>query len=632
MEQQNREHILVCLSASPSNAHIIETAAKMAKAFDAHFTALYVSTPDAGNMSAEDKDRLQRNIALSEHFGATVTTVYGDDVSFQIGEFARLSRVTKVVLGRSSIKRRPFGNKPLTDRLTAIAPDIEIHIIPDHAAETKYPRSFKSMTHNIVPDWKSVLITLGIIAAATGIATLFSYLGISEASIVTVYVLSVLLTAVFTQNYLCGAVSAIASVLVYNLLFVEPRFSLRVNEAGTYVTFVVMLIASLVTSALANRLQYTAKQSIQAAYRTKVLFDADRLLQQQTDCDELLATMAQQLVKLMDRDVVVYSVDGQSKVFRTDNSDGKDFDPETAMRLLQSADRESEADGTVYRTMSVFDRKYGAVGVRVDDKPLESLEKSIFQSVVGECALAIDNIHSREEKEQAALNARQEQMRGNMLRAISHDLRTPLTSIAGNADCLLNTYDKLDDETRKQLFSDIYDDAMWLYSLVENLLSVTRLDSHVEPNFTGELADELIDEAIRHVHRRSNEYAVVKDAPDKPLLVRVDTKLILQVLVNLIDNAIKYTPKGSKIVVSAKKVDNGVEFSVADNGKGIADEEKEKVFEMFYTGNNAVADSRRSLGLGLALCKSIVAAHGGSMTVSDNQPHGAVFSFVLPQG
>ena len=622
----------MCLSASPSNAHIIETAAKMAKAFDAHFTALYVSTPDAGNMSAEDKDRLQRNIALSEHFGATVTTVYGDDVSFQIGEFARLSRVTKVVLGRSSIKRRPFGNKPLTDRLTAIAPDIEIHIIPDHAAETKYPRSFKSMMHNIVPDWKSVLITLGIIAAATGIATLFSYLGISEASIVTVYVLSVLLTAVFTQNYLCGAVSAIASVLVYNLLFVEPRFSLRVNEAGTYVTFVVMLIASLVTSALANRLQYTAKQSIQAAYRTKVLFDADRLLQQQTDCDELLATMAQQLVKLMDRDVVVYSVDGQSKVFRTDNSDGKDFDPETAMRLLQSADRESEADGTVYRTMSVFDRKYGAVGVRVDDKPLESLEKSIFQSVVGECALAIDNIHSREEKEQAALNARQEQMRGNMLRAISHDLRTPLTSIAGNADCLLNTYDKLDDETRRQLFSDIYDDAMWLYSLVENLLSVTRLDSHVEPNFTGELADELIDEAIRHVHRRSNEYAVVKDAPDKPLLVRVDTKLILQVLVNLIDNAIKYTPKGSKIVVSAKKADNGVEFSVADNDKGIADEEKEKVFEMFYTGNNAVADSRRSLGLGLALCKSIVAAHGGSMTVSDNQPHGAVFSFVLPQG
>ena len=110
MEQQNREHILVCLSASPSNAHIIETAAKMAKAFDAHFTALYVSTPEATSMSTEDKDRLQRNIALSERLGATVTTVYGDDVSFQIGEFARLSRVTKVVLGRSNIKR---GSQPL---------------------------------------------------------------------------------------------------------------------------------------------------------------------------------------------------------------------------------------------------------------------------------------------------------------------------------------------------------------------------------------------------------------------------------------------------------------------------------------------------------------------------------------
>ena len=623
----------MCLSASPSNAHIIETAAKMAKAFDAHFTALYVSTPDAGDMSAEDKDRLQRNIALSEKFGATVTTVYGDDVSFQIGEFARLSRVTKVVLGRSSIKRRPFGNKPLTDRLTAIAPDIEIHIIPDHAAETKFTRTFGGLSRKIVPDWKSLLITIGILAAATGIGMLFSYLGISEASIVTVYVLSVLLTAVFTQNYLCGAVSAVASVLVYNLLFVEPRYSLRVTEAGTYVTFLVMLIASLVTSALANRLQYTARQSIQAAYRTKVLFDADRLLQQQTDCDELLATMAQQLVKLMDRDVVVYSVeDMQPKIFRAEGSDGKDFERETVKRLFESDESQFEADGTAYRSVCIFDRTYGVVGVRIGDKPLESLEKSIFQSVVGECALAIDNIHSREEKEQAALKARQEQLRGNMLRAISHDLRTPLTSIAGNADCLLNTYDKLDDDTRKQLFSDIYDDAMWLYSLVENLLSVTRLDSRVELNFTCELADELIDEAIRHVHRRSNEYTIVKDIPDNPLLVKVDTKLILQVLVNLIDNAIKYTPKGSKIVISAQNSTDGVEFSVADNGNGIPEAVKEKVFEMFYTGDNAVADSRRSLGLGLALCRSIVAAHGGVLKVSDNHPRGAVFSFVLPQG
>ncbi len=622
----------MCLSASPSNAHIIETAAKMAKAFDAHFTALYVSTPEAASMSAEDKDRLQRNIALSEQLGATVTTVYGDDVSFQIGEFARLSRVTKVVLGRSNIKRRPFGNKPLTDRLTAIAPDIEIHIIPDHAAETKLTRAFGGLSRKIVPNWKSVLITVGILAAATGIGMLFSYLGISEASIVTVYVLSILLTAVFTQNYLCGTVGSVAAVLVYNLLFVEPRYSLRVTEAGTYVTFVVMLIASLVTSALANRLQYTAKQSIQAAYRTRVLFDADRLLQQQTDCDELLATMAQQLVKLMDRDVVVYSAENmQLKTFRAEGSDGKEFDAEAVKRLLQSNEHELEEDGTVYRSVGIFDRTYGVVGVRMGDRPTESLEKSIFQSVVGECALAIDNIHSREEKEQVALKARQEQLRGNMLRAISHDLRTPLTAIAGNADCLLNTYDKLDDDTRKQLFSDIYDDAQWLYSLVENLLSVTRLDSHVQLNFTCELADELIDEAVRHVHKRSDDHIVVKDVPDEPLLVKADAKLVLQVLVNLVDNALKYTPKGSKIVVSAQKAANGIRFSVADNGNGIPQAEKEKVFEMFYTGNNAVADSRRSLGLGLALCKSIVAAHGGVLEVWDNSPHGAVFGFVLPQ-
>lgn len=627
---------MVCLSASPSNAHIIEIAAQMAKAFAADFTALYVSTPSAAKMSEEDKARLERNIALSEQLGASVTTVYGDDVGFQIAEFARLSHVTKVVLGHSSMRRKFFGGKPLTEQLTAIAPDIEVHIIPDHAAETKYPRKTRSFVQNIVPDWKDVLITLLVLAAATGIGMLFSYLGLTEANIITMYVLSVLITAMLTQNYLCNVLGVIASVLVYNLLFVEPHYTLRVNDLATYVTFAIMLIASLIIVTVAHRMKFTAKKSAQSAYRTKVLFDTDRLLQQQTDESKLLATAAQQLLRLTDRDVAVYTVLQDKihceEIFRAENSDGRPFDDKAVSRCLESGSNNGwEENGAIYFAVSIDKRVYGAVGVRVGDKKLDSLEKSIIQSIVGECALATDNVKARAEKQLAAGKARQEQLRANMLRSISHDLRTPLTSIAGNADCLTNSFDKLDDGTRKQLLKDIYEDAMWLYGLVENLLSVTRLNSEVKLNLTCEAADELIDEAVKRIRRRSAGYTIVKNVPDSPLLVKADAKLLVQVLVNLLDNALKYTPSGSTLTISAQKDGDKVRFSVADNGAGIPDDLKEKVFEMFYTGDNTVADGRRSLGLGLALCKSIIKAHGVDLDVTDNVPSGAVFGFSLAE-
>ena len=302
-----REHILVCLSASPSNVRVVEAASKMAEAFDASFTALFVSTPDS-DMSDADKNRLQSNCALAESLGATVATVYGDDVVFQIAEYARLSRVTKVIIGRSSVKRRIFGGKqPLTEKLNAIAPDIEVHIIPDNASETKYTEKNKNFIKKLLPTPKDVLITVLILGVATGIGMLFSRWGLTETNIITVYVLSVLITALFTQNYLCNVIGSIASVLVFNLLFVEPLYSLRVNDVGTYVTFAVTLIASLITGTLANRLQYVAKQSAQSAYRTKVLFDTNRLLQRQQEADKLLEIAAKQLVALTDRDVTVYS-------------------------------------------------------------------------------------------------------------------------------------------------------------------------------------------------------------------------------------------------------------------------------------------------------------------------------------
>ncbi len=640
--KEQQEHILVCLSSSPSNAKLIETAAKMSTAFGGAFTALYVKTSD--KISVEDAKRLQYNMDYAEHFGAKVTTVYGEDVSYQIAEFARLSRVSKIVIGRSSmLRRRMLSKQTLPEKLTAIVPNMEVYIIPDIAAETKYKTRKPAFSKRIAPSWKDLLITVLILAVATGIGILIWKCGLSDANIIMVYILGVLLTTFFTKSYVCSVIGSLVSVLIFNLLFVEPRQSFGVENDVTYFTLAIMLIASLITGTLAKRLQNNAKQSAQSAYRTKVLFDTNQLLQKEQSDIDALNIVASQLNRLLDRDVVAYPVkDGQlssGQIFTSSpEKENKFVDFECVSKWLAKQRNETEhspliAEEQIHFAVNIGGKIYGVVGVFIGNKPLDTLENSILQSIIGECALAIDNIRNAEEKKTADVLAKQEQLRANLLRTISHDLRTPLTAISGNADYLLMSYDKLDDETRTQVFVDIYDEAIWLTNLVENLLSITRIEGdNVNLNLNCELVDEIIEEAISRTRHRCKKHIVTSNLQDKLLVVKVNARLIVQVIINLIDNVIKYTPAGTRITISAQANENMVEFSVSDDGQGVADQLKERVFDMFYTGDKTSVDSHRSLGLGLALCKSIVNAHGGQIRLSDNKPRGSVFSFTVPLG
>ena len=250
--------------------------------------------------------------------------------------------------------------------------------------------------------------------------------------------------------------------------------------------------------------------------------------------------------------------------------------------------------------------------------------------MINECALAMENAKNALEKEKNAVMAKNEQLRADLLRAISHDLRTPLCSISGNADMLLGNSDRLDEVTKHQIYSDIYDDSEWLIGVVENLLSITRLnDGRLKFKFTDQLLDEVIAESLRHISRKHDDYKIVTDC-EELVLARMDVRLIMQVLVNLVDNAIKYTPPGSVICIRGTKTDGKAQISVEDNGPGIPEEMKTHIFEMFYTGKTTVADSHRSLGLGLALCHSIIEAHEGTLVLTDHDPHGCNFTFTLP--
>ena len=267
----------------------------------------------------------------------------------------------------------------------------------------------------------------------------------------------------------------------------------------------------------------------------------------------------------------------------------------------------------------------------MDGRPeLDAFDKNLLIAMLGECGLALEKEALNETKNKIALQAEQDQLRANLLRAISHDLRTPLTSISGNAGILMGNASVLDDEKRRQLYADIYDDSIWLIDLVENLLSVTRIENgSMDIELQPELLDEVIQEALRHVNRKSREHTITLDLPDDMVMARMDSRLIVQVIINIVNNAIKYTPVGSHITVSAKRAGPMVQVEIGDDGPGVSDRAKARLFDMFYTADNQRGDGRRGIGLGLSLCKSIVAAHGGRIGVRDNDPKGTVFYFTL---
>jgi len=555
-------------------------------------------------MSEENKERLRQNTSLAQELGATIETVFGDDVSYQIAEYARLSGVTKIVVGRSAATRKhPWGKPTLTEKLTAIAPNLDIHIIPDASVDGSYkPKKVRRKVDlkTACRDWA---LTLGILILATVLSFGFSRVGFTEANIIAVYLLAALLTSMVTSTRSSYVLSAIGGVLVFNFFFTTPKFSLRVHEHGAPLTFLIMIVAALIVGTLTDRLKSQVKQSTQAAYRTNLLFETSQMLQKATSDDKIFQTVRTQVSKLLDRHASV----------------------------LPGVTASNRRDALHY-PIKVQDRVYGTVIIE-GSEPLEAFENSVLLSILGECALALENSRNTAEKEEAKLQAESEKLRATLLRSISHDLRTPLTAISGNASILLSDSENLDFDARKQMYGDIYDDSAWLHNLVENLLAVTKIEEgRMELKTQPQLAEEIVSEALQHISRKRSEHTITVTHEDELLLAQCDARLIVQTIINLVDNAIKYTPVGSHIWVSTRWEDRMAVFTVADDGPGISDREKKQIFQMFYTGSTAIADSRRSLGLGLSLCKSIVTAHGGTITVSDNQPVGTVFTFTIPAG
>lgn len=641
------EHILTCLSSSPSNAKVIRTAARMAEVFHSGFTALFVETEETKELKGENLKRLRDNMRLAEQLGARIATVYGDDPAVQIAEYARVSGITKIVLGRSNRKPTLFWkNKILVDQLTKLTGDIDIYIIPDVQPDRK-KNSFKLRKPTQKFSWLDLLKALLIAVGATGLSFAFYALGLREANIIIVYLLGVLMASVWTHGYLYGIIVSLLSVVSFNFFFTVPRFSLAVDDPNYPITFFIMLMASLMSSSLATRVKRQARQSAQRAYYMELLINSNQKLQQGRDEQEIIRLAAEQVGALLDRPIL-YALAGKDQ-----KMDFRVYPQSESARMLGAmtpeelgvaewVEKNNKHAGATTNTLPHAQNLYlsirgnqGVMGVvGIPSKfypPLDAFEKNLMISILNECGLILERRRLRAEKQQIEMETQRERLRANLLRAISHDLRTPLTSISGNAGVLMEKNISLDESKKQEIYSSIYDDSMWLVNLTENLLSITRIENgtmHLQIN--AELIDDVFREAISHVDRKASEHKISIDLADDMLMAKMDVRLIVQVIINIVNNAIKYTPEGSHIGLSAKKQGDFVCIQIFDDGPGISDEAKQHLFNMFYTADIGKSDSRRGLGLGLSLCKSIVEAHGGSISVSDNQPHGAVFSFTLP--
>jgi len=639
------ECILICLSPSPTNSSVIHAAVKMSGAFSAELKAFYVETPAYDRMSEQDKIQLDTNKKLAEKSGARFASSYGSDVAMQIAEYAKACGATKIVIGRSEQKRKwAFSRNDIPQRLSQLVPELEIYIIPCYT-----PTFFsEGKTRTTVFSWRSAFISLGLLLAATLTGLFLKKVGFTETNIITVYILFVLLISFLTDGYAFGIISSILSVLAFNFLFTEPRFSFRAYGTGYPLTFFVMLTAALLTSYLTAQATGDAKSSAQKAYRTGVLLSASRNLQHAEGRDEILNETATQLLKLMGRPVILYPV-REGKLEKPLMLYPRDFNASEIGDDLCKAERHiaervyanneqagatTKTDPTArfwYLAVRGNDSVHAVAGIAANrGDHIGEFERDFLLALLGECGVAMEKQKLREDQISFAVEAQREKMRSNLLRAISHDLRTPLTSISGNAELLIKNGSMLIDEQKYELYNNIYEDSTWLISLVENLLSITRIDNEtLALNLKPELISDVIDEAVAHSKHRVQHHNLSISISDEFLMAKVDTPLIVQVLVNLIDNAVKYTPEGSNIIISAVPKDNQILVSVADDGPGISDDVKPKLFEMFFTSGEIRSDARRGLGLGLALCRAIVAAHGGEIWVSDHIPHGSVFTFSL---
>jgi two-component system sensor histidine kinase KdpD len=630
------ERMLVCISPSPLAAQLVRAGRRLATRLGAQWIVAYVETPAAAKLSQADRDRVVQTLRLAEQLGAETVTLTGSIMSEELLAYARARNVSKIVIGkpaRTLWKRLLMGS--IVDALVRGSGDIDIHVVSAEKEATAPKLASRPADATV---WAPYAEAVGVIAVCTGIAWLmFPYLGLSN--LIMVYLLGVVAVATRSGRG-PTTLASVLSVATFDFFFVPPFFSFAVSDTQYLVTFAVMLLVALVISGLTVRTRAQADAARNRERRTAALYAMSRELASTRGVDDLLAIAISHIVEVFPADVAVLLPDGtgrlaprsvQAATLSTDAA-------EQAVAEWVYAHRELAGLGTatlpgaaaLYVPLIGSRGAAGVLGVKpVELHAFDSPEQlHLLETFANQTALAIERATLADEAQASQVRMETERLRNSLLSSVSHDLRTPLATITGAATTILESGSRLDQRTQQDLLESVRDEAERLNRLVQNLLEMTRLESGaIQLHKDWHPIEEVVGAALGRLAKTLGTRRVTVNIPPDLPLVKIDDVLIEQVFVNLLDNAVKYTPPDSAIRIIVTATDQSVTAEVADHGPGLPKGQEALVFEKFY---RAAPEGRRGAGLGLAICRGVVLAHGGRIWAHNLPEGGVAFLFTLP--
>ncbi|HVA45109.1 MAG TPA: sensor histidine kinase KdpD [Pirellulales bacterium] len=635
------ERLLVCVSPSPLSPRVVRTAKRMATSLRADWIAAYVEPSDPEVLDVKARQRLAQNLRLAEQLGAEIVTLAGSNPADELLSYARQRNVTRIVVGKSghpSWRRLFRGN--LIDDLLRNSREIDIHVI--HGVEVPEGKPPPPEQHVIA--WHQYARALAVVAVCGLVDAAIFRLKLAEANLVMVLLLGVVYSAA-RYGRGPGILASIASVLLFDFFFVLPYLTFAVSDTQYLLTFVVMFGIAVLISTLTSRVREQAQLSRERARRTEALFHMSQRLTGQVGTHQLAGVALQQLTAIFAGDVALFLPDEEKRLKLAVGSHADFALRENEVAVAQWVFAHQQQAGMGTNTLPSAHALYlplvgsqGSVGVLAirpadPDQLLIFDQRQLLETFASQIALALEREQLAAQVQAVLLQAEAERLRSSLLASVSHDLRTPLAVITGASSSLLESDGTLAPETRRELIQTIFDDSNRLTRLVDNLLDMTRIESgSVVLNKQPHIIEEIIGSALRRLAKPLTGRQIKTHLPDNLPLTPLDEMLIEQVLTNLLENVQKYTPAGSPIDISAWPQEGQLIVEVADRGPGIPDDERDLIFEKFYRGQAAAVDGRRGAGLGLAICKAIITAHGGRIWAENRAGGGARFCFSLPVG
>ena len=635
------ERLLVCIGPSPLSARLVRSTRRMATRLRAEWVVAYVETPKHTRLREADRDRVTQTLRLAEKLGAQTVTLSGNNVSEELVRYARQRNVSKIVVGKPDRPRwREILFGSVVDDLVRDSGEVDVYVISGEHDDTSPPsRSTFQRTSRNSAYLKAILV----VALCTSIADVM-YPVFELSNIIMLYLLGVTGVA-FRYGRGPSIVASVLSVAAFDFFFVQPYLTFAISDVQYLLTFGVMLVVGLVISTLTVQVRAQADLARQRERRTASLYAMTRELASTRGLENLLQAAAYHISDVFESQTALLLPDSANKVQPLVGRDWSFASDPREIGTAQWVYEHSQTAGMNTDTLPSAQATYlplvatrgtvGVLAIRPTDQRrlLDPDQMHLLETFANQTTVAIERAHLSDEAQHATVQIETERLRNSLLSSVSHDLRTPLASITGAASTLLESDGALPAATRHELVQTIAEEGERLNRLLTNLLEMTRLEAGaIQLNKEWQPLEEVIGSALAHLDRQLGTRPITTDLPHDLPLVPLDSVLIEQVLVNLLENALKYTPANSAIAISAQRNDDAVVVQIADNGAGLPDAARSQIFDKFYQvrPENGKPLNIGGVGLGLAICRGIVEAHGGVIW-ADNRPRGgAVFSFTLP--